>query len=70
MAKLLFTTSAFQPVGRATPGVPMLLDREMRLVEPACTWLLHIAAAGEILRSSWRRVGGYPDETIRVEMLW
>src|SRR5215471_10937029 len=45
VAELLFTTKAFQPQGLPTPNVPMLLDAKMRLVEPACAWLLHIALA-------------------------
>jgi site-specific recombinase XerD len=56
MAKLLFTTDAFKPTGQPVSGVPMLLDREMRLVEPACTWLLHIALVRGRTRSreTWR----------------
>lgn len=56
MAKLLFTTPSFRPMGRAIPGVPILLDRRMRLVEPACTWLLHLALVRGRTRSAetWR----------------
>jgi len=43
LAELLFTTDAFVPHGLTRPGVPMLVDREMRLIEPACAWLLHVA---------------------------
>ena len=42
MAELVFTTDAFRPVGRPVPGVPVLLDGGMRLVEPACAWLMHV----------------------------
>ncbi|HKM74419.1 MAG TPA: tyrosine-type recombinase/integrase [Stellaceae bacterium] len=43
MAELLFSTEAFCPLGHPIIGVPMLIDAEMRLIEPACAWLLHIA---------------------------
>ena len=46
MAELLFTTEAFQPQGLSTPHVPMLLDAEMRLIEPACAWLLTLPSCG------------------------
>jgi site-specific recombinase XerD len=59
MAELLFTTQAFQPQGLPTPDVPMLLDAEMRLVEPACAWLLHVALVRGRTRSkeTWRTYG-------------
>jgi integrase len=59
MAELLFTTEAFQPQGLPTPNVPMLLDAKMRLVEPACAWLLHVALVRGRTRSkeTWRTYG-------------
>jgi site-specific recombinase XerD len=59
MAELLFTTQVFQPQGAPTPNVPMLLDAEMRLVEPACAWLLHVALVRGRTRSkeTWRTYG-------------
>ncbi|AZO71530.1 site-specific integrase [Mesorhizobium sp. M1D.F.Ca.ET.043.01.1.1] len=59
MAELLFTTEEFAPHGISRPGVPMLLDNEMRLVEPACAWLLHIALVRGRTRSrqTWRTYG-------------
>ena len=59
MAELLFTTKVFQPQGLPTPNVPMLLDAEMRLVEPACAWLLHVALVRGRTRSkeTWRTYG-------------
>ncbi|BCH14968.1 tyrosine-type recombinase/integrase [Mesorhizobium sp. L-2-11] len=59
MAELLFTSDEFAPNGMSVPGVPMLLDREMRLVEPACAWLLHIALVRGRTRSrqTWRTYG-------------
>ncbi|TIT27623.1 MAG: recombinase XerD, partial [Mesorhizobium sp.] len=59
MAELLFTTDEFAPNGTSFPGVPMLLDREMRLVEPACAWLLHVALVRGRTRSrqTWRTYG-------------
>jgi len=59
MAELLFTTEAFQPQGLPTPDVPMLLDTEMRLIEPACAWLLHVALVRGRTRSkeTWRTYG-------------
>jgi site-specific recombinase XerD len=59
VADLLFTTEAFQPQGSPTPNVPMLLDAEMRLVEPACAWLLHVALVRGRTRSkeTWRTYG-------------
>ncbi len=43
MAELLFTTDVFRPLERTVPGVPLLLDSSMRLIEPACSWLMHVA---------------------------
>jgi site-specific recombinase XerD len=59
MAELLFTTEAFQPQGLPTPYVPILLDAEMRLIEPACAWLLHVALVRGRTRSkeTWRTYG-------------
>ncbi|WP_065091974.1 tyrosine-type recombinase/integrase [Rhizobium leucaenae] len=59
MAELLFTTDEFAPNGIPCPGIPMLLDHEMRLVEPACAWLLHIALVRGRTRSrqTWRTYG-------------
>jgi site-specific recombinase XerD len=59
MAELLFTTGAFQPQGLSTPHVPMLVDDEMRLIEPACAWLLHVALVRGRTRSkeTWRTYG-------------
>jgi site-specific recombinase XerD len=59
MAELLFTTEAFRPQGLPAPNVPMLLDAEMRLVEPACAWLLNVALVRGRTRSreTWRTYG-------------
>lgn len=59
MAELLFTTDAFKPVGAPLPGLPMLLDAEMRLIEPACAWLMHVAMVRGRTRSqqTWRTYG-------------
>lgn len=59
MAQLLFTTDAFAPHGLPRPGVPLLLDGEMRLIEPACAWLLHVALVRGRTRSpqTWRTYG-------------
>jgi len=59
MAELLFTTDDFRPLGRSVSGVPMLLDGSMRLVEPACAWLMHVALVRGRTRSSqtWRAYG-------------
>lgn len=56
MVQLLFTADRFQPFGRPIPGVPMLLDADMRLIEPACAWLLHITLVRGRTRSvqTWR----------------
>ncbi len=59
MAELLFTTDGFCPLGRSVSGVPMLLDGSMRLVEPACAWLMHVALVRGRTRSpqTWRAYG-------------
>ena len=59
MVDLLFTTDAYAPHGLPRPGVPMLLDQEMRLIEPACAWLLHVALVRGRTRSrqTWRAYG-------------
>lgn len=59
MTELLFSTDAFCPLGHPVIGVPMLIDAEMRLIEPACAWLLHIALIRGRTRSSqtWRTYG-------------
>src|SRR5215813_7159175 len=59
VAELLFTTAAFQPQGLPTANVPMLLDAKMRLIEPACAWLLHVALVRGRTRSkeTWRTYG-------------
>jgi site-specific recombinase XerD len=59
MAKLLFTTSAFRPQNRSVSGVPILVDANMRLVEPACAWFIHLALIRGRTRSAetWRTYG-------------
>ncbi len=59
MAELVFSTAVFRPLGRPVPGVPMLLDGAMRLIEPACAWLMHIALVRGRTRSpqTWRAYG-------------
>ena len=59
MTELLFSTDAFCPMGHRVAGVPMLIDAEMRLIEPACAWLLHIALIRGRTRSpqTWRTYG-------------
>lgn len=59
MAQLLFSTPAFRPDGSSVEGVPMLLDRRMRLIEPACAWLMHVALVRGRTRSpqTWRTYG-------------
>jgi integrase len=59
MAELLFTTDTFRPLKRSVPGVPMLLNANMCLIEPACAWLLHIALVRGRTRSAqtWRTYG-------------
>jgi hypothetical protein len=56
MAQLLFSTPAFRPDGSSVENVPMLLDARMRLVEPACAWLMHVALVRGRTRSpqTWR----------------
>ncbi len=59
MAQLLFSTPAFRPDGSSVEGVPMLLDQRMRLIEPACAWLMHVALVRGRTRSpqTWRTYG-------------
>ena len=59
VAELVFTTDRFRPFGAAAPDVPMLLDGGMRLIEPACLWLMHIALVRGRTRSrqTWRTFG-------------
>ncbi len=59
MPQLLFSTAAFRPHGAALPGVPMLIDDDMALIEPACGWLMHIALVRGRTRSAatWRTYG-------------
>ncbi len=59
MPQLLFTTAAFRPHGAALPDVPMLIDDDMALIEPACAWLMHIALVRGRTRSiaTWRTYG-------------
>jgi site-specific recombinase XerD len=59
VTQLLFTTDAFVPHGLPRPGVPLLLDSEMRLIEPACAWLLYVALVRGRTRSreTWRTYG-------------
>ena len=59
MAQLLFSTSAFRPDGSSVEDVPILLDARMRLIEPACAWLMHVALVRGRTRSSqtWRTYG-------------
>ena len=59
MAELLFTTDAFRPLDRSVRGVPLLLDNGMRLIEPACSWLMHVALVRGRTRSpqTWRAYG-------------
>jgi|CXWL01.1.fsa_nt_gi site-specific recombinase XerD len=59
MPQLLFSTAAFRPHGAALRGVPMLIDDDMRLIEPACVWLMHIAMVRGRTRSpaTWRTYG-------------
>ena len=56
MAQLLFSTPTFRPDGSSVENVPMLLDARMRLVEPACAWLMHVALVRGRTRSpqTWR----------------
>jgi Phage integrase, N-terminal SAM-like domain. len=59
VAELIFTTESFKPNGTPLTGVPMLLDSEMRLIEPVCAWLMNIAMIRGRTRSSetWRTYG-------------
>jgi hypothetical protein len=60
VTQLLFTTDAFASHGLPRPGVPLLLDSEMRLIEPACAWLLlYVAVVRGRTRSreTWRTYG-------------
>jgi len=59
VAELVFTTDRFRPFGAAAPDVPMLLDDGMRLIEPACLWLMHVALVRGRTRSrqTWRTYG-------------
>jgi integrase len=56
VVQLIYTTSAFTPEGTAAPDVPLLLDEEMRLIEPACLWFFNIALVRGRTRSpnTWR----------------
>lgn len=59
MAELLFSAETFRPDGSSVVGVPMLLDAQMRLIEPACAWLMHVALVRGRTRSpeTWRTYG-------------
>ena len=59
MAELLFSAETFRPDGSSVLGVPMLLDAKMRLIEPACAWLMHVALVRGRTRSpeTWRTYG-------------
>lgn len=59
MAQLLFSTSAFRPDGTSVEDVPILLDAKLRLIEPACAWLMHVALVRGRTRSpqTWRTYG-------------
>ncbi len=59
MAQLLFSTPAFRPDGSSVENVPILIDRRMRLIEPACAWLMHVALVRGRTRSpqTWRTYG-------------
>jgi site-specific recombinase XerD len=59
LAELIFTAHGFRPFGAPVPDVPMLLDEGMRLIEPACLWLMHIALVRGRTRSrqTWRTYG-------------
>jgi site-specific recombinase XerD len=56
VAELVFSTPSFCPLGLAAPDVPILLDAQMRLIEPACAWFLHLALVQGRTRSpaTWR----------------
>jgi site-specific recombinase XerD len=59
MAELIFTSEHFQPYKAPQPGVPMLLDDKMRLIEPACAWLMYVALirGRTQSRETWRAYG-------------
>lgn len=59
MTELLFSAETFRPDGSSVVGVPMLLDAQMRLIEPACAWLMHVALVRGRTRSpqTWRTYG-------------
>ena len=59
MAELIFTSEHFMPLNTPQPGVPMLLDDRMRLIEPACAWLMYVALIRGRTRSrqTWRAYG-------------
>lgn len=59
MAQLLFSTPAFRPDGTSVAEVPIVLDARMRLIEPACAWLMHVALVRGRTRSpqTWRTYG-------------
>lgn len=59
MAQLLFSTQTFRPDGSSVENVPILLDERMRLIEPACAWLMHVALVRGRTRSpqTWRTYG-------------
>jgi site-specific recombinase XerD len=59
MAELIFSIGAFKPYGTPIPQVPILVDNEMKLVEPVCKWFLHIALVRGRTRSTetWRTYG-------------
>jgi integrase len=44
--ELIYTTKAFAPGGIPLQGVPVLVDRDMRLVEPVCIWFLDLIRRG------------------------
>jgi len=56
MALLFYTTQDFDPEGNPSPGVPLLLDDDMRLIEPACLWFFRLALINGRTRSpsTWR----------------
>jgi len=51
VAELIFSNSSFRPFGLNLPGVPMLLDTQMRLIEPVCAWFLDLALVQARTRS-------------------
>jgi site-specific recombinase XerD len=59
MAELIFTSEHFKPHQAPQPGVPMLLDDTMRLIEPACAWFMYVALIRGRTRSreTWRTYG-------------